>query len=132
MQSKLQYIIQELNKTPIEGVYKAKKCIAELTAKYTEQSEFVETITEAKLKAHAFISDVLTLSERKERKSYTAKVTKIVKGLERHTYAPEMNALHFNSGRVFVVPQATTVEEGVERMLNTVSISRIRGILLEG
>ena len=33
--------------------------------------------------------------------------------LERHTYAPELNTLHYTDGTEVRVPQCTTIEEAV-------------------
>lgn len=43
-------------------------------------------------------------------------IEKMVTKLERHTYAPEMNCLHFKSGKTFKTPQKDTLESAVSYM----------------
>ena len=38
---------------------------------------------------------------------------KNVLGLEQHKYAPELNKLHLKSGKIYRVPQKTTIKEAI-------------------
>ena len=38
---------------------------------------------------------------------------KNIKGLERHAYAPELNKLHLTSGKIYKVPQQTTIKNAI-------------------
>lgn len=42
------------------------------------------------------------------------RVTKQVKNLEIHTFAPELNTLHFNNGMQVKTPQKTTILEAID------------------
>lgn len=61
----------------------------------------------------------------KANKAFTVKYNRLlksVKGLERHSYAPEMNALHFKGGEIIKTPQKTTVEDALTWAINNSKI----------
>jgi len=129
-EEKLKYIIDELNTTPKEGVYKAKQCIKIKKDAYTEKIEMLEKLTFEQIKKHSFVSEVLSLSERLEKESYINRLKNKVNRLERHAYAPEMNKLHFKDGKSVNTPQRTTIEEAINYFIFSNSLYQIKRILL--
>jgi len=129
-EEKLKYIIEELKTTPKEGVYKVNECIKEKINFYTLNIDKLDNISEDKILKHAFISEVLSLSEDKEKKSYIKRLKNKVVNLERHLYAPELNKLCFKDGKSVKTPQKTTIEEAINYFIFSNSVYQIKRILL--
>lgn len=51
-------------------------------------------------------------------------LSKVV-GLERHKYAPELNELHFKSGKTIRVRYCTTLNEAISTIIDNLSDSEI-------
>ena len=129
-ENKLKYIIEQINSTPKEGIYKVKECIKIKKDIYTEKIGMLDQLTFEQIKKHSFVSEVLSLSERLEKESYIKRLTKKVNRLERHAYAPEMNKLHFKDGKTAIVPQQTTIEHAILHFIFKNSIYQIKRTLL--
>ena len=129
-EEKLKYIIDELKTTPKEGVYKVNECIKERINFYSSNIDKLDNISEENIKKHAFVSEVLSLSEDKEKKSYIKRLTNKVNRLERHLYAPELNKLHFKDGKSVNTPQRTTIEEAINYFIFSNSLYQIKRTLL--
>jgi len=111
---KLSFIKQAINATSNEGVYKARECKKERIQFYKDNAARLDKVSESSLINHSFGGEVLDLSRIK----LAAKINdgKKVKGLERHSFAPELNKLHLVDGRIYSVPGMTTIEAALSQL----------------
>ena len=126
--TKLNYIIKEINTTPITGIYKAKQCIKERIDFYTNSINKLESISMEQMRKYSFVSEVLTLSENKEKETFTKKVLKQVVSIETHKFAPELNKLHFKNETFVKVPQITTIDEAIVLYIKSNSINQLKAL----
>ena len=63
-----------------------------------------------KIKSHDFRLEIKTGALRLKKQG---ELKKIVTKLETHTYAPELNCLHFKSGKTYKVKGQSTMEEAI-------------------
>jgi len=122
---KLEFIIRGLNSAAeIGALYKLRECIKERIEFYTEMQDKLTLLSEVDLVNHSFRGEVIRLSEFKEKIMLTNKLVKKVECLERHSFAPEMNKLHFKNGGFFSTPQMLTIEAA----LNSLELNQLKAI----
>jgi len=130
---KLNYILKELKTVPIENIYKAKECIKEKEGFYIGSIDKLEKISLDQLKKYSFVSEVLNLSELKEKLSYTKKILNRVYRLECHKYAPELNKLNFidksNSLIEFKVQRVINITDAVSLFIKLSSLKQIKDLV---
>ena len=127
-QIKLDHIISEINTTPINGIYKAKQCIKEKIDFYTNSINKLESISMEQIRKYSFVSEVLILSENKEKETFINKVLKQVVSIETHKFAPELNKLHFKNETFVKVPQITTIDEAIAQYIKGNSINQLKAL----
>lgn len=90
---------------------------------YKDKQSLFEKVTIEQVRDHDFSNEVRTKA--KNLKRYDI-LNKNVKGLERHTYAPELNKLHFINGQSISVSGKTTIEEAIKTIeSNPLTIERL-------
>lgn len=129
---RLKQIKEQLKTAPKTGVYKLKETKKEMLNFYGSKLKDLEKVSEETFKKHCFVSELIKRCEQKERRSYIPKLKKIIKGLERHVYAPELNELQTIKGNVYKTPQKTEIDNAIEFIVFNNSISKIRSIILKG
>lgn len=104
-------LIEDLiNSTKVSGkfVEEAKQKLIEHYC-VTNKSRLVD-VPEDKIKAHDFKWEIKTGAMRLKKQQ---ELKKIVTKLERHAYAPEMNCLHFKSGKTYRLRGQDTMEDAL-------------------
>lgn len=99
-----------INNTKVSGkfVTEAKQKLIEHYC-VTNKARLAELPVE-KIKAHDFQWEIKTGALRLKKQQ---ELRKIVTKLERHAYAPEMNCLHFKSGKTFRVKGQTELDDAI-------------------
>lgn len=127
----------QLVKEKINSVFSDHKFIkqakAERIEKYTSQRDYLEnSITIETIEKHNWAIEVLHTAFHLEKLDYWhKKVAHLIKGLERHSYAPELNTLYFINGKQIKVSQCNTIEQAQSKLINSLSIEQIKEIPLK-
>lgn len=124
MKTRINIIKKELN-LKMPGVYKFAETKREVLKQYSDKLDQLNLIPEDKFNNYSFLSEVLRKCEGKEKQKYTSKILKNVTKLERHSYAPELNKLHFKNTFISA-PQKITIEDAIKHVINTSSLHQLK------
>jgi len=111
----LELVKEKINSVNAECAPKKYIALAkkELISFYVENAEKVESMDYAKVEAYDFSSNV----RRKACELHIyAKIERKVVGLERHTYAPELNKLHLSNGKTYGVSGKVDIESAIKQV----------------
>lgn len=124
---RMAYIEQSIKAMP-NTFYKAKECKKEVLDFYISSSHKLSSVKDDQFNNFSFTSQVLDLSEHKKKATLVDRVKKRVLKLERHSYAPEMNNLHFNNGETFKTPQVIDINEAIKYYMLKSSVEQIQSL----
>jgi len=127
--SRLEEIKNRLRSAP-ESLYKRAEIKKDMLKFYADNSEKLEEVTEKQFNAYSFASELCQRCEQAEKESKRKKLEKLVSGLERHQYAPELNKLVFVSGQKIGTPQAQDTKQALNHLIKNSSITKLNSIIL--
>lgn len=110
--------------------YKINEIKKEMLKFYADNSEKLEALTEKQFNAHCFVGELVRRCEAAEKQSLKPQLIKVLIGLERHQYAPELNSLLFASGQEIRTPGATDTKEALKQIINKSSVTTLKAIIL--
>jgi hypothetical protein len=94
---------------------------------YTKNLDRINSTDIERIEKHDFRLEAIELALKFERLDYFYKNIFIhIAGLEKHSYAPELNKLAFNNGNFFHVPRIFTIVEAVTFVINTTTIEQLK------
>jgi len=119
------YVQKQIKSTSGSDTYirKAKK---ERLDFYNSNIEKVNQMDFEKVKAHSFIAEVVRRAEQLRKLALLPKIKKQVVKLETHSFAPELNVLHFTKNRFLKVPQCKTIESALTFTIQTLSVEYLK------
>ena len=126
---RLKAIYKALEEAPT-CLYNFNKIKAEMLKYYSDKLVKLNQVSEEHFKNFDFVKELIQRCEAAEKESKRDKLTKIVFGLDRHRYAPELNNLVLISGKEIKTPGAVTVQEAIDKVLNSSSITELNKIIL--
>jgi hypothetical protein len=110
MNKAIQIATEKINALKTKNKYELKAKLQMIDYYLMDNVEALGKTDVEKVKAHKWRSEMLTKASRL--KKFDLLKAQVVK-LERHAYAPEMNCIHFKSGRTFSTPQKTEFDEAL-------------------
>ena len=124
---KINYILNEIKsvKNYSDHFKKAKQFKTDF---YLENIDKLKNLSLDKIKKHSFTSEVLSYGEMLEKQVFIPKFYKKVVKLEKHTYAPEMNKLHFKNSFISV-PGKTNIEDALSVVINNNSLQSLKKLI---
>ena len=126
---RLKAIYKALEEAPT-CLYNFNKIKAEMLKYYSDKLVKLNQVPEEHFKSFDFVKELIQRCEEAEKESKRDKLTKLVIGLERHQYAPELNNLVLISGKEIKTPGAVTVKEAIDKLINSSSITELNKIIL--
>jgi len=103
---------------------------AERLEYYTENSNKLENLPVGKIEKYDFKSEIFYTALNLEKIDYFKKHKyKLISGLERHAYAPELNKIYFRNNKIEIaVPTCNTIEEAVKYIVKNQNLEQIKSI----
>lgn len=92
---------------------------------YREKTDKLDKVTLSTINTHDFEKELKNKSILLSKFNILTKKG-IVKGLETHDYAPELNRLHLNNGSIIFVYGTTEINEAITKICNKYSLDKIR------
>jgi hypothetical protein len=120
--TKAEQITKKINECDVAGKFMpiAK---AQLVAVYTEvHLNILNKTPQYKIDEYDPTQELLSKAERLRKADL---IERLVVGIERHAYAPEMNKMHFKSGRTHATPRVDNVGEAISYLSGILSDEQI-------
>lgn len=97
---------------------------------YTENASKVLTLEIEAIENHDFKAEILEAAINIEKMYYFEKYKyKLISGLERHAYAPELNKIHFRGNAIEVkVPKCNTIDDAIKYIISNQNLEQIKTI----
>lgn len=125
---KLDLIIQKINAVPI-NTKNGKKVKNQMIDFYVNNPEKMERVEIQDIETFDYKGRVLEIALNLDKTDYFIKYkSKKVKGLETHTYCPELNTLIFIDGSEFRTPQRVSIESAVAYLVQKLTFEQIRAL----
>lgn len=120
---KLNYILNEISSIKESSKYikKAKKFKSD---SYSNAINKLDSVSFKQVKKHSFVSEVYRYAEHLEKQRFISIFKKRVIKLERHLYAPELNALHFKR-KIVNTPRQKSIDDAINQIIQTKSLSEL-------
>ena len=78
-----------------------------------------------KIKDYNFKNEIISHAYNLRKLSLTPKIMKQIIKLELHSFAPELNKIHFTKNRFIKIPQITTIENALTFLINTMNLDQL-------
>ena len=78
-----------------------------------------------KIKDYNFKNEIISHAYNLRKLSLTPKIMKQIIKLEFHSFAPELNKLHFTKNRFIKIPQITNIENALTFLINTMNFEQL-------
>jgi hypothetical protein len=124
MNSNIQLIKNKIN-TITESDKFIKKAKIQRLQFYKYNLTKVNQMQVDKIIDYNFKNEVINHAYNLRKSSLTPKILKNITKLEFHSYAPEMNKLHFTKNRIVKIPQITTIENALTFLINTMNFEQL-------
>lgn len=125
--TRIEIIEKQLKDAP-KGLYKGNETKKEIIALYSSDIDKLNKVPDSIFFNHCFIRELTAKCEAKERKLIAEKIIKKASKIERHLYAPEMNAIYFKSGKTIKCPQITDFKSAIDYLANKLSLHQLQNI----
>lgn len=119
---KMQLVEDLINKVNLKGKY-IKEAKEYKIDSYKKFKDKLNSVSIEQINNHNF---KLEVKNKAHNLTKIAKIKEIVVKLERHAYAPEMNCLHFKSGRIYKVGYKTDLNKAIEYAANYMDLKDIK------
>lgn len=78
-----------------------------------------------KINDYNFKNEIISHAYNLRKLSLTPKIIKQIIKLEIHSFAPELNKIHFTKNRFTKIPQITTIENALTFLINTMNFEQL-------
>jgi hypothetical protein len=97
---------------------------------YTENASKVLKLEIEIIEKHNFKAEILEAAIKIERMYYFEKYKyKLISGLERHAYAPELNKIYFRNNTIQIsVPKCNTIDDAIKYIVINQNLEQIKTI----
>jgi hypothetical protein len=97
---------------------------------YSDHVSELEGLHVDTIEKHNFLAEILEAALNIEKLYYFEKNKyKLISGLERHAYAPELNKIYFRNNTIEIkVPKCNTIEEAVKYIVTNQNLDQIKTI----
>jgi hypothetical protein len=97
---------------------------------YTENASKVLSLENETIEKHDFKAEILEAALKIEKMYYFEKHKyKLISGLERHAYAPELNKIYFRNNSIEIaVPKCNTIDDMIKYIVINQNLEQIKTI----
>jgi hypothetical protein len=97
---------------------------------YTENASNVEDLSPRAIEEYNFLAEILETALNIEKLDYFKKHKyKLISGLERHAYAPELNKIYFRNNTIEIaVPKCNTIDDAIKYIVLKQNLEQIKSI----
>lgn len=126
--SKIDIIISKINKVNCSGTF-GKKAKLNRIEFYKDNISKLDNITFEQIEKFNFTAEVANLAYELKKLSYINKhIYKKIKGIEVHTYAPELNKIVFKNNIEIKAPQIKDIESAIKFLCTNFSFEQLQKI----
>ncbi len=124
MQTNIELIENKIN--TVLGTDKfIKKAKIQRLQFYKDNLVKVNLMQTEKINEYNFKNEIINHAFNLRKVSLTPKIMKQIIKLEYHSFAPELNCLHFTKNRIVKIPQITNIENAITFLINSMNIDQL-------